>query len=70
MEMYCPQCRAVCGTTACPTDDRGRCIHCGKPPVAAIERNKSWLWCSQHDQWHDRVCPDDVSQHCCKAPAA
>ncbi len=70
MDMYCPQCRSMCGGEACPTDDRGRCKHCGKPPVAAADRDRPWLWCIQHDQWHGRACSDNSARHCCAPPPA
>ena len=70
MEKYCPQCGCVCGGAECPTDEHGRCRRCGKPPVALADRNRSWLWCTHHDQWHDHACKENAAEHCCTKPHA
>jgi len=70
MELFCPECRSTCGVEACLTEEGGRCARCGKPPVAAADRDRPWLWCSQHGQWHDSPCPEDAARHCCAPPVA
>jgi hypothetical protein len=70
MEKYCPECRSVCGGDACPMDEQGRCTRCGKPPVAYADRDRSWLWCMHHREWHDKSCAEDQARHCCAPPRA
>jgi len=70
MAKYCPECRTSCDTASCPTDAKGRCARCGKRPVEASASNRSWVWCSRHDQWHTTACGEDREQHCCTAVAA
>lgn len=70
MAKYCPQDRMECGTDACQIDERGRCKRCGKPPVDMADRDRQWLWCDVHDQWHDTPCQDNPSRHCCHPAAA
>jgi hypothetical protein len=69
MAKYCPECRTDCGTDTCPTDAQGHCRTCGKPPVDASGRGRSWLWCKEHGQWHDTPCAEDANRHCCTTAA-
>ena len=67
---YCPECRADCGVEACPTDEKGLCKRCGKHPVAWEDRNRPWLWCTEHKAWHDKPCAEEPVRHCCAVPKA
>jgi hypothetical protein len=64
-DLYCPECHQKCGVEACPTNPKGLCEQCGKPPVPWAERNTPWVWCSVHTNWHETPCAEDAKRHCC-----
>lgn len=64
-DLYCPECHKACGVAECPTTAQGVCKCCGKTPVAWADRNKPWMWCTDHQQWHDQPCAADAVHHCC-----